>query len=85
MLEVGDTFQQGGFTYKVIDKDAQGRPISTLCKEETPVEEKKKEEEVPVDKVKEKTPVEGQETKAGEMKQESLVENAEPAKKRGRK
>ena len=84
MLEVGDTFQQGCFTYKVIDKDAQGRPISTLCKEETPVEEKKK-EEVPVDKVKEETHVEGQETNAGKMKQESLVENAEPAKKRGRK
>ena len=78
MLKVGDIFQQGDITYKVIGKDAQGRPISTMCADE-PVEEKN-EEEVPVDG-KEETPVEPQET----MKQESLVGDADPAKKRGRK
>lgn len=78
MLKVGDTFQQGELTYKVIGKDAQGRPISTLCADE-PVENDGKEEKP--DEGKEETPVEAQET----MKQESLVGDADPAKKRGRK
>ena len=77
MLKVGDTFQQGELTYKVIGKDAQGRPISTLCADE-PVEDGKK-EDVPDNGEKEETPDEGQ------MKQESLVGDADPAKKRGRK
>ena len=78
MLKVGDTFQQGELTYKVVGKDAQGRPISTLC-DEVPVEDEGKEKDP--DEGKEETPVEAQET----MKQESLVGDADPAKKRGRK
>lgn len=83
MLKVGDTFQQGELTYKVVGKDAQGRPISTLCADE-PVEDGKKEDDpegkdIPDNGEKEETPAEGQ------MKQESLVGDAEPAKKRGRK
>ena len=78
MLKVGDTLQQGDLTYKVIGKDAQGRPISTLC-DEVPVE----------DEGKKKNPDEGKEEEPdkpqGTMKQESLVGDAEPAKKSGRK
>ena len=70
MLKIGDTFQHGDLTYKVIGKDAQGRPISTLC-DEVPVEDEGKEEEP--------------DKPQGTMKQESLVGDAEPAKKRGRK
>ena len=78
MLKVGDTFQQGDPTYKVIGKDAQGRPISTLC-DEVPVEDEGKKKNP--DEGKEEEPVKPQ----GTMKQESLVGDAEPAKKSGRK
>ena len=78
MLKVGDTFQQGELTYKVIGKDAQGRPISTLCAE-VPVEDEGKEKNP--DEGKKEEPVKTQ----GTMKQESLVGDAEPAKKSGRK
>lgn len=55
-LKVGDIFTDGGLTYKVIGQDAQGRAISTLCKEEDI--EQQTEEQAPVEvkeEVKEET------------------------------
>lgn len=59
-LKVGDIFTDGGLTYKVIGQDAQGRAISTLCKEEDIEQqaEKQTEEQAPVEvkeEVKEET------------------------------
>lgn len=72
MLKEGDFFTQGGLTYKVIGKDAQGRAISTLCEAEpvSPDDEVEEIEEI------EETPVE-------EPKQESLIDDQ--PKKHGRK